>query len=249
MKIFREIAGRLFALWAILWFVITMLLFLVPFFIFAYPHKDPVRVRRFIAYSRVWMGIYLRIIGCPLRIRGKENFKANENYVVVCNHNSLMDVPVSSPAIPGTNKTIAKIEMAGIPLFGVLYRTGSVLVDRKSEKSRRDSFEHMKEVLRQGLHMCIYPEGTRNRTDQPLKSFHDGAFRLAISMNKAIIPAVIFNTKQVLPAGKFFYLMPRRLEIHFLPPVYPPANGDVQFFRQEVFDLMSRHYSQGLRGR
>ncbi|WP_315815459.1 1-acyl-sn-glycerol-3-phosphate acyltransferase [Paraflavitalea speifideaquila] len=69
-----------------------------------------------------------------------------------------------------------------------------------------------------GLHMCIYPEGTRNKSDQPLKSFHDGAFRLAIDTCKAVIPGVIFNTRKVLPASKPFYLMPHPLQIHFLPP-------------------------------
>ena len=46
--------------------------------------------------------------------------------------------------------------------------------------------------------MCIYPEGTRNRTEEPLKKFHDGAFRLAVSSGKEIIPAIIFNTKKAL---------------------------------------------------
>ena len=78
-------------------------------------------------------------------------------------------MPVSSPGIPGGNKTIAKAEMAKIPLFGLIYKTGSILVDRKNEKSRRDSFTKMKEVLDMGLHMCIYPEGTTKhfcRTNQ-----------------------------------------------------------------------------------
>src|SRR6185369_6074570 len=121
--------------------------------------------------------IFLTLAGCPLTVRGKEHFKKGETYIVICNHNALIDVPVSSPGIPGGNKTIAKAEMAKIPLFGLIYKTCSILVDRKSEKSRRDSFTRMGEVLEMGLHMCIYPEGTRNKTAEPLKSFHDGAFR------------------------------------------------------------------------
>ncbi|WP_315815458.1 lysophospholipid acyltransferase family protein [Paraflavitalea speifideaquila] len=144
MKFIKEILGRIFALWAILVFAITLLLFMIPFLLFTYRLTDPKKTFRFIAQSRIWMGIYLPLIGCPLRVRGKENFAPGQNYVVVCNHNSLMDVPISSPAIPGGNKTIAKIEMAQIPVFGIIYQTGSVLVDRKSEKSRKDSFSRMK---------------------------------------------------------------------------------------------------------
>src|SRR5439155_14872246 len=109
-----------------------------------------------------------------------------------------MDVPLTSPGIPGANKTIAKIEMARIPLFGMIYKRGSVLVDRKSEESRRKSFNKMKEVLQMGMHMCIYPEGTRNKTNEPLQRFHDGAFRLAVETKKDIMPAVIFYTNKVL---------------------------------------------------
>jgi len=244
MKIIREIAGRIFALWAVLVFVATMLVILIPFLLFSYYASDPKKTRRFAALSRVWMGIYLPLIGCPLIVRGRKNFAPGETYVVVSNHNSFMDVPISYPAIPGGNKTIAKIEMAKIPLFGLIYRTGSVLVDRKSEASRKDSYMQMKKVLNMGLHMCLYAEGTRNKTDQPLKSFHDGAFRLAIDSGKAIIPSLIFNTKKVLPASKPFFLMPHKMEMHFLPPVPVQPGETTQALKEKVFAIMHDYYTK-----
>lgn len=188
------------------------------------------------------MDIFLTMVGCPLTVRGKQNFKKGETYIVVCNHNALIDVPVSSPGIPGGNKTIAKIEMAKIPLFGLIYKTGSVLVDRKSETSRRESFPKMKEVLDMGLHMCIYPEGTRNTTDKPLKPFHDGAFRLAIHTGKSIIPAIIFNSRKVNPADKTFFLWPHPLALHFLEPVAIQESDTVESVKQKVFEVMVAYY-------
>jgi 1-acyl-sn-glycerol-3-phosphate acyltransferase len=243
MRLIKEILGRVFALWAILLFIITMLLVIIPFFIFSYFQKDPEKNIRFLRISRVWMKIYLTLIGCPLRIHGRENFKNGESYIVVCNHNSLMDVPISSPAIPGGNKTIAKIEMAKTPLFGMLYRAGSVLVDRKSETSRRESYVQMKQVLDMGLHMCIYPEGTRNKTGQPLKSFHDGAFRLATETGKSIIPAIIFNTKKVLPVHKTFFLWPHFMKIQFLPAVEVIPGQHYSELKEKIFNLMKEYYT------
>lgn len=242
MTFLKNIIGRIFAVWAILMFILTLLVFMIPFLLFTYRLPDPKKTFRFIAQSRIWMGIYLPLIGCPLRVRGREHFAPGQNYVVVCNHNSLMDVPISSPAIPGGNKTIAKIEMAKLPVFGIIYQTGSVLVDRNSEKSRKESLSAMKKVLAMGLHMCIYPEGTRNKTDQPLKSFHDGAFRLALDTRKAMIPGIIFNTRKVLPASKPFYLMPHRLEIHFLSPIPIEPNDTVDTLKNRVHGIMASYY-------
>lgn len=242
MKLIKAIIGRVFAVWAILVFIATMLIFLIPFFIFSYPAPDPAKTRRFVFAARIWMAIFMPLIGCPVTVRGRKNFAKGENYIVVCNHNSLMDVPISVPAIPGGNKTIAKIEMAKIPLFGMIYRTGSILVDRKSESSRKESYLSMKKVLDMGLHMCIYPEGTRNKTNQPLKTFHDGAFRLALDTKKAILPGVIFNTRKALPAHIPFYLMPHRLSMHFLPPIAVEENDTVDTLKERVFLAMKTYY-------
>jgi 1-acyl-sn-glycerol-3-phosphate acyltransferase len=243
MKIIKEIMGRVFALWGLTWFVITLVLFFIPFLLFSYFLDDPLKTLRFISMSRIWMSVYLPVVGCPLRVTGKENFKKGESYIVICNHNSFMDIPISSPAIPGGNKTIAKKELAKIPLFGLMYRTGSVLVDRKSEASRKDSYIKMKDALNMGLHMCIYPEGTRNKGKNPLNTFHDGAFKLAVNSGKSIIPAVIFHTRNILPSGKLFYLWPHSMEIHFLPPVEVKPVDTYQQLKETSFNIMKDYYT------
>ena len=209
MKFIKEILGRLFALWAFLVFVISLLIFIIPIWITGLWPEPKRRIYVF-ALFRVWMGIFFIFSGVRRRITGREHFKKGQNYIVVCNHNSFMDVPLTSPGIPGANKTIAKVEMARIPLFGMIYKRGSVLVDRKSEESRRNSYHNMKTVLDQGLHMCIYPEGTRNKTREVLQRFHDGAFKLASETQKDIIPALIFHTKKVLPRKPFFFCEDRK---------------------------------------
>jgi 1-acyl-sn-glycerol-3-phosphate acyltransferase len=238
----KNILAGILATWSIFWFSTTMLLFYIPFLSIYLFFKEPRRTHLFIKASRWWMATYFPLVGCPLRIKGKEHFAKGENYIVVCNHNSFIDVPVSSPGIPGGNKTIAKSEMAKIPLFGLVYRMGSVLVDRKSESSRRDSFNKMKGVLQMGLHMCIYPEGSRNKTEEPLKPFHDGAFKLAIETKKAIIPTLLFNTKKILPAYKKFYFWPKPLMMHFLEPIAITEDYTVEQLKQKVFEVMKAYY-------
>jgi 1-acyl-sn-glycerol-3-phosphate acyltransferase len=242
MSLIKNILGRIFATWAIIIFVPTMLVFF-PFIAATMLWKDPTRTKLFQQTARLWMRIFFFFTGIRLRLKGKQHFKKGENYIVVCNHNSLMDVPVTTPFIHGPNKTIAKKEMASIPVFGVIYRTGSVLVDRKSEESRKMSLLQMREVLAKGLHMCIYPEGTRNKTKEPLQPFHSGAFRLAKETGKSILPAVIFNTAKVLPANKSFFFWPVKIRMEFLEPV-SPQNISADELKQKVFDAMKAYYIQ-----
>lgn len=238
-----DIAWRIWAVWVAVLFIVSMLIFMIPFLLFCYFLKDPKRNHRFNKMSRVWMAIFMPLAGCPFRVRGREKFQKGRTYIVVCNHNALIDVPISTPGIPGGNKTIAKVEMSKIPVFGQIYSTGSVLVDRKSETSRRESFSKMKETLEIGLHMCLYPEGTRNKTDQPLKSFHDGAFRLSLATGKAIVPALIFGSRKVMPAGKPLYFRPTRMGMHFLDPIEPRPEDNVESLKQRVFKTMWDYYT------
>ncbi len=201
------IFGHLWAIWGLLVFVSTLF-------------PEPSGVKTFKAISKGWMTVFLYSIGCSIKIINKHYYNSTKNYVVTCNHSSLMDVPLLTPFFPGPNKTIAKKSFTRVPLFGWVYARGSVLVDRSSDKSRKKSYEAMKRVLQQeNLNMVLYPEGTRNRTGQPLKSFYDGAFRLAADCGKDIIPVIMFNTAKALPPGMPFFLLPNRLEMHLLPPV------------------------------
>jgi len=240
MKIVRNILGAVWALWGIITFTATLLIIIIPVCI-TFLIKEPAGTEAFRQISKLWMRVFLALIGSPLKIVGKENFEKGKTYVVVSNHNSLMDVPVSTPFVPGANKTIAKKSFAKVPIFGWVYIRGSVLVDRNSDESRRRSYDEMKKTLAQGLHMVIYPEGTRNKTNDPLKSFHDGAFKLAVDCKKEVIPTLIFNTRKVLPADKTFYMMPHKLEMHFLKPV-SAENITSRELKQKVFKIMWDYY-------
>ncbi len=237
MKIFKEIFGRIWALWGVVVFIPTLLIFVWPI-LGSFYLPEPWGMRVFRGTTRFWMTFFLYAIGSPLRIYGRKNHDKHGNYVVVSNHSSMMDIPAMTPFFPGPNKTIAKKSMASIPLFGIIYKRGSVLVDRGSDASRRRSLDDMKKVLLvEKLDMVIYPEGTRNRTGKPLKDFYDGAFRLALDCKKEIIPVVMFHTATVLPPGKSFFLWPHPIEMHLLPPV-ASAEKTSDSLKKEVFSAM-----------
>lgn len=234
------IFARVWALWAMLSFVITFLIIFIPSML-SYLIPNPKGQSFFIKVSKIWIEFWLHLVLCPVTIRGKENFIKGNTYIVTCNHNTLLDVPITCPYIPGANRTIAKKSFTKVPIFGWFYARGSVLVDRNSNASRIKSFEEMKQTLQQKMHMCIYPEGTRNRSGQPLKKFYDGAFKLAVDTQTSVIPTLLFNSNKAMPNNKFFYFVPQKLEMHFLPAI-STENLSTEELKEKVFKIMWDYY-------
>ena len=103
----KLILGRILAFWAFLVFASTMFLFIwfyLPCFFLAEPNKT--RWHRII--SRYWMGLFLMLSGCRFKVTGKHHFKNLEPAIVICNHNSLIDVPVSTPFLPRAIRRLQK---------------------------------------------------------------------------------------------------------------------------------------------
>jgi 1-acyl-sn-glycerol-3-phosphate acyltransferase len=244
MRFIKNILGRIFAFWAMILFVSTILVvFLIIWLLGLW--KEPKRSYLMHDVFRTWMNVFFFLTGTRLKVKGRENFKHGENYIIVYNHNSMMDVLVSTPYMPGANKTIAKIEMSRIPIFGMVYKRGSVLVDRKNEESRKESYLKMRQVLDTGLHMIIYPEGTRNKTNQPLQRFHNGAFRLSMDSGKSILPGIIFNSTKAMPRKTFFF-WPTKIELHYLAPISPQGFSSIDNLKQHVFNVMKDYYVNNL---
>jgi 1-acyl-sn-glycerol-3-phosphate acyltransferase len=243
MNPIKRVLGHLYFVYALTLFAATMLIVFIPIWLTSLL-DEPQRAKVMHPIFRLWMGVYMPLAFCPVFRKGKAHFKKGQNYVVVCNHNSFADVPVTSPWIPGPNKTLAKIEMARIPIFGVIYKAGSVLVDRKSEASRRESFNDMAKMLEKGLHLCLYPEGTRNKTTQPLQPFHKGAFKTAIDTQKPIIPALIFNTRDILPGRPKLWAWPSKIHFHFLPPVETAGieSADAERLKDDIRSQMEQYF-------
>lgn len=225
-------------------FAITMLPVALIFFIartILNEKKSSVVVQR---GFQIWMGIYMPLIFCPVKHKGREKFKKGQNYVVTLNHNTLADVPVSSPGIPGPNRTLAKIEMSKIPIFGYIYSSGSILLNREDIQSRKDSYAKMTDALDKGLHLCLFPEGTRNKTNEPLARFFDGAFKVAIMAQKPIIPGLIFGTKAILHPTKKMWAWPHKVEFHFLDEISTIGMEveETDSLKQKVFAIMKDYY-------
>lgn len=242
MKLIKNILARILAIWALFVFASTMFVFF-PFYLVCFLIPDPQKSKYHRFISQIWMSIFLFFSGITFKVNGKAVFDGLENAVIVCNHNSLIDIPVSTPFLARANKTIAKKSFIYVPLFGWIYQFAAVIVDRKNNLSRRKSYEEMRRVLNNGLDMLIYPEGTRNKTNNPLKSFYDGAFKLSVDTGKPIVPVVILNTKRILPTKPILFLRPGKIILNILPAISPIGHNK-ETLKKLVFDIMAEYYEK-----
>src|SRR5215218_1402562 len=105
MSVLKNILARILAFWALVCFVSTMLLVLIPISVAGFwpePKRSHISHHTF----AIWMNVFFFLVGVRRIIRGREHFRPAEHYVIVCNHNSFMDVPLASGSIPSPNKTI-----------------------------------------------------------------------------------------------------------------------------------------------
>jgi 1-acyl-sn-glycerol-3-phosphate acyltransferase len=130
--------------------------------------------------------------------------------------------------------------MAKIPVFGFIYRKAIVTVDRSSPENRAKSVLVLKSVLRRGISILVFPEGTFNLTHDPLKEFYDGAFRIAIESNTAIKPVLFLDGYNRMPYEHIFSLNPGVSRSVFLEEISTDGltHADVPTLREKVYQLM-----------
>jgi len=180
------------------------------------------------------LGMYHRNIFESPHIRSKQ-------YVFVFNHISFIDIPVILRSINNQHfRILGKAEMGKIPIFGFIYRSAVVMVERNDPQKRAKSVLQLKSVLRKGISVVIAPEGTFNITHRPLKSFYDGAFKIAIETETPIKPMLFLDTYDRLHYESIFSLTPGKSRTIFLEEI--PVDGltldDVDLLKEKVYKAM-----------
>ncbi|MBL7826958.1 MAG: 1-acyl-sn-glycerol-3-phosphate acyltransferase [Saprospiraceae bacterium] len=182
---------------------------------------------------------FLAVVGIRLQVEGKEKLNLSQSYVIVGNHSSALDFIVNAHAFPGVFRFLAKQELQKIPIFGWVVKKMCLTVDRSSAMSRARSVVALKQNLANGWSIFIYPEGSRNKTNDLLAPFYDGAFRIAIQTKAPIAIQTILNVAAV--AGeKADGLQPGVLKIVWETPIETVNlnDTDILTLRDEVAGRM-----------
>jgi len=150
----------------------------------------------FFRMARIWSKFILIGMGFGYKITKEETPQPKKSYMFVANHTSMADIMLMLVASKNPFVFVGKAELAKIPLFGFFYKRTCILVDRTSAKSRQAVFLRAQRRLKQGLSICIFPEGGVPEEHIVLDTFKDGAFRLAINHQIPIVPITFYDNKK-----------------------------------------------------
>jgi 1-acyl-sn-glycerol-3-phosphate acyltransferase len=232
----------LYVLWVFIAYSVFVLIG-VPLFFVLHLLLDEVKAHRILmlGYANWWATVWGFLCGIRMQAVRNPNVKKEESYVFIANHNSNLDAMLWVYSVENLSKGLAKKEVLDFPVLGYLFKKTCVIVDRSDKESRRRSYALMKEEMNKGISIFIFPEGTRNKTGKPLQPFHDGAFRIAIDVQKPIAPVVMLNTGKLMPSGSLFY-KPGKVKCIFLDPI--PTEGlteaDLEELKNKTFAMMER---------
>lgn len=187
---------------------------------------------------KYWAKWWLFIIGMPVSRIGRRT--PGGRFVIVANHISYLDTINIFAGIPGYFRALGKKEISKIPLIGLIYKQLTIMVDRSNPESRAKSIRLLWRVLKNAGNIVIFPEGTFNETGKPLKDFYDGAFRLAISTQTAVLPVIFPDTADRWHYSHWWKLWPGRNRIEFLEPVKVEhlSMNDMEKLKNEVYEKM-----------
>jgi 1-acyl-sn-glycerol-3-phosphate acyltransferase len=193
MKIFKYIFWVLYRIWFYI-LVALPIIIMFPFLIISilkeawYPY--------FFKMARIWSKCILMGMGFWYRIEHEQIPEKGKSYMYVANHTSMADIMLMLVSVKTPFVFVGKKELAKIPLFGFFYKRTCILVDRGSAKSRQAVFLSAQRRLKQGMSICIFPEGGVPEEDIDLDKFKDGAFRMAINHKIPIVPLTFADNKK-----------------------------------------------------
>jgi len=164
----------------------------------------------------------LKLVGVRVQLLGLENLDLSRAYIYMCNHVSNLDPPVVIGWLPQRTSVMAKRELFRIPILGRAMRMASVVpIDRGKKDAAITSVRAAADVLRSGLSMVVFPEGTRS-PDGRLLPFKKGPFYMATETDAPIVPVTVLHTDKMLPKGGF-RLRSGTASVVFHAPITPSS--------------------------
>ena len=188
----------------------------------------------------VWADVWMFLIYIRHKNIYVQPLRPHQSYIFVANHISYLDSAIIPKTFRVPVRPLGKVEMAKVPVFGFIYKYAIVSVDRSSPANRARSVQILISLLKKEISVLVFPEGTFNTANRPLKEFFDGAFRIAIETSNTLKPVLLLDTYDRMDYKSIFSLTPGKSRAIFLPEVNVDGMSinDVTALKERVYGMM-----------
>lgn len=192
--------------------------------------------------GRIWSKIICRILLLPIKVEGRGNIDPKKSYVIVANHQGAMDIFLIYGYLGRNFKWMMKKSLRKIPFLGVACEYAHhIYVDRSGASKIRKTYDNAREILKEGMSLVVFPEGSRTFTGH-MGKFRRGAFMLASELKLPVCPLTINGSFDVKPRMKDIYWVfwhPLSLTIHKPIPYKPHDDHEREMIAESYAAVMS----------
>lgn len=215
----------MFKLFDFLWSVVaaieilllSVLFVIIDFWLIFVPIKYRNRVARYVLIIPWCWIVNTLVFFIRFKIVGKEYLDRDRTSIYICNHQSWIDATTFGHITPASS--LAKSQVKNIPLVGLLViYAGGILFDRETQSSRIGIVKLMMKTLKDGVSVCLFPEGTRSSSGDLLKP-NLSLVKLAYKMKIPVVPASLEGTRDVVQKGRPYFRFFRRVVIKYNEPM------------------------------
>jgi 1-acyl-sn-glycerol-3-phosphate acyltransferase len=184
--------------------------------------------------ASTWGRVLAWLTPVLVAVEGVENAHQERSYIVVCNHQSAVDILVVYGWLKLDLKWVIKQELRKVPAIGVgCEKVGHIFVERENPNHARQAIEEALDRLGKGIGILFFVEGTRS-PDGKLLPFKKGAFQTAIEQQLPLLPVTLIGTRDILPP-KSLKPFPGRARMIIHPAIETDGMSQLQ-----IADLMNR---------
>lgn len=139
--------------------------------------------------------VILFLCGTKITVIGEENVPKDRAVLYIANHQSYFDILVTYSRCPGLTGYVSKDSLEKVPILSIwMKRLYCLFLNRADIKEGMKTILKGIDLIKQGISVCIFPEGTRNNHPEELLPFKEGSFKLSLKTGCPIIPIAITNS-------------------------------------------------------
>ena len=191
--------------------------------------------------------LMLKMTGARIQVIGEENVPKDRAVLYVGNHKSYFDILLTYSRVPRLTGYVAKKEMESFPILSIwMKRLHCLFLDRKDIKQGLKTILTGIDLIKNGISVCIFPEGTRNKSNDRLLPFKEGSLKMAEKTGCPIIPFAITNSSKLFEDHMPF-VRPCDIIIEYGKPIYPAELPKEEkkflgaYCRKQIEDMLIAH--------